>query len=183
MAYNGSTSNGQTAPTPSSVLPSFSTTSTMFTLSAAPSIEIMNPTLVKQYKPQTRRKKGQFVVDASALTAGINIPTNVKITDAYIYLTSEFGENQFYLYYLTINQRANIKAASNILANMLRNYPSPINTQWGSAYQIKTDVTGMAYQRLTGFPTSAAQKVLIKYKHYQKEADKDTDSDSSSDSN
>ena len=177
MSFNGSLP----VPTNPSVLPSYNTTSTVYALATTPRIDIMNPTVVKQYKPETRRKKGQFVVASDVLANGINIPSDVQITDAYIYLTSDFAENQFHMYYLTANQKANIRAASVILTNYLRNYPMAIITQWGSCFQIKADVSNQAYSKLTGY-VGVPQKILIKFKHYNKTADKDTDSDSDCDS-
>ena len=161
-------------------LPPLSTSSAIFTLATAARIDIMNPTVVRQYKSQTRVKKGQFVVPSDALKNGIIIPNDIEICEAYIYLFSSFQENQFYKYYLTVNQRANVKAASKLLSNYLRNYPLPIVTQWGSCMQIKADVKSPAYSNITGYSQGQTQYVLIKFKKYKK--DKDAGSDSGSDS-
>lgn len=150
-----------------------------FTLPSSQSVDIMNPTVVKQYKPENKVRKGQFVLDDVVLRNGFVIPHGMKIKKAYIYLTSDFGENQFHLYYLTQVQKANIKAASNLLATYIRTNPIPVITQWGSNFQINADVS--YYDSITGY-ANQPKKILFKFKNYGNNADKDSDSDSGSDS-
>lgn len=149
-----------------------------YTLPSIQSIDILNPDVIKQYKPENKVRKGQFVVDDVVLTSGIIIPHTMKIKKAYIYLTSDFGENQFHFYYLTQIQKANIKAASNLLSTYVRTNPIPVITQWGSNFKISANVS--YYDSITGY-AGQSKKILFKFKNYGNNAD-GSDSDSGSDS-